>query len=66
MQSIDTPWEEIPEYSPSEGNPWFDFGNPSKECLKETLNQNLHIHNMANIPPPGGNQPPPPPGALPP
>jgi len=82
LQSIDSPWEEIPEDSPFEGNPWLDLENPNEE----TLNQNLPIHNMANVlppggnqpllpplggnqpppPPPGGNQPPPPLGALPP
>lgn len=63
LQSIDTPWEEIPEDPLSEGNPWPDLGNPNKEHLKETFNQNLPIHNMANVPPPSGNPPlPPPPG----
>lgn len=63
LQSINTSWEEIPEDPPSEGNPWSDLENHNKERLKETFNQNLPIHNMANVPPPGGNLPlPPPPG----
>ena len=73
LQSIDTPWEEIPEDPLSEGNPWPNLGNPNKERLEDTFNQNLPIHNMANVPllggnqlQPGGNQLPPPPRALPP
>lgn len=62
LQSIKSPWEEIPEDSPSEGNPWPDLENP----IKEALNQNISILDMANIPPPGGNQLPPHLGALPP
>jgi len=62
LQSIDTPWEEIPEDSPSKGNSSLDFENPNGEAS----NQNFPIHNMANVPPRCGNQPPPPPGALPP
>lgn len=57
LQSIDTPWEEIPEDSPSKGISSLDFENPDGEAS----NQNFPIHNMANVPPPGGNQPPPPP-----
>ena len=62
LQSIDSPWEEIPEDSPSESNPWPDLENPNGE----NLHQNIPILDMANIPQPGGNQLPPPPGALPP
>lgn len=62
LQSINSPWEEIPEDSPSEGNPSSDWENPSKE----TLNQNIPILDMTNIPQSGGNQLPPPLGELPP
>ena len=62
FQSIDSPWEEIPKDSPSEGNLWPDLEDPNKE----TLNQNIPILDVANIPQLGGNQLPPPPGALPP
>jgi len=34
LQSIDTPWEEIPDDSPYEGNPWFDLENSNKEHLE--------------------------------
>lgn len=62
LQSINSPWEEIPEDSPFEGNPLPDLENPNEEAL----NQNIPILDMANNPPLGGNQIPPPPGALPP
>jgi len=52
LQSITSPWEEIPKDSPSEGNPCLDLENPNEE--------------MANIPQPSGNELPPPPRALPP
>lgn len=51
LQSIDTPWEEILEDSPSKGNSSLDFENPNGEAS----NQNFTIHNMASVPPPGGN-----------
>ena len=38
LQSIKTPWEEIPEDSPSKINPRLNFENPNKERLKETFN----------------------------
>jgi len=57
LQSIDTPWEEIPKDSPSKGNSLLDFENPNGEVS----NQNYTVHNMAKIPSPGGNQPIPPP-----
>lgn len=62
LQNIDSPWEEITEDSPSDGIPWPKLENPNKE----TLNHNIPILDMANIPQPGGNQLPPPLGALPP
>lgn len=57
LQSMDTPWEEIPEDWPSRGNSSLDFENLNGE----SSNQNFLVHSMANVPPPGGNQPPPPP-----
>ncbi len=61
LQSINTPWEEIPEDSPSESNPWSNL-DPNGE----NLNQHIPLLDMANIPQGGGNKPPPPPRALPP
>jgi len=52
LQSIDSPWEEIPEDSPSESKPWPDLENPNGK----NLHQNIPILDMAIIPQPGGNQ----------
>jgi len=38
LQSIDSPWEEIPEDQPSKGNPWTHLENPNEEHTGETFN----------------------------
>lgn len=38
LQSIDTPWEEIPKDPLSEGNPWPNLGSLNKESLEENFN----------------------------